>query len=686
MIEHPVHYKMSISLNALNHLGINLYSNVPAVLSELVANAYDANATKVHIVLGENQITIQDDGDGMTHSQVNDRYLTIGYDRRKSQPGLTRLGRPPMGRKGIGKLAVFSIADVVDVFSVHNPSGERSGLRMSRLDIQQRIEGENRTENNKLEGNGEENRAEADRTYNPDPLSVEDLDIEHGTLLVLKNLRRTRTVNLTESYLRRRLARRFTVIGARHNFRIYIDGNEVTVRDRGFFDNLEFVWFFGQPNPDIEAACFAVKKKNSLPDVVDESCGYRVTGWIGTVKEPSQLGERSEEGNSIVIFARGKLIQENILPEFREARVFAQYLIGDIEADFIDVDDMEDLATSDRQRIIADDPRYQSLKAHVERAVKAIGLQWTELRTEEGGQSALDILPIKDWYDRLTRDNQKQAKKLLARIYSLPASDSQTRIELYKASILAFEKLALQGQLFALDEISTDEGLEGLLSIFRSVDELEAVHYHEIARGRLSVINKFENLVDGNAKERVLQSYLFEHLWLLDPSWERASGTERLEQSVKTEFDDVTGKLTEDERKGRIDIRYSTRAGKHVIVELKKYDVVIDVHDLARQVAKYRSALKKMLNERFPDFASWHIEIVCVLGSSPSDPDPATVTKTLDAVDARYVTYDQLISGAQGSYKDYLDKQKYISDIAQIMQDLDATVKSRQSESDAQAS
>ena len=30
---------MSISLNALEHLGINLYSNIPAVLSEIVANA-----------------------------------------------------------------------------------------------------------------------------------------------------------------------------------------------------------------------------------------------------------------------------------------------------------------------------------------------------------------------------------------------------------------------------------------------------------------------------------------------------------------------------------------------------------------------------------------------------------------------------------------------------------------------
>jgi hypothetical protein len=38
---------MRLSLNVLNHLGINLYSNVPAVLAETVANAWDADAEHV---------------------------------------------------------------------------------------------------------------------------------------------------------------------------------------------------------------------------------------------------------------------------------------------------------------------------------------------------------------------------------------------------------------------------------------------------------------------------------------------------------------------------------------------------------------------------------------------------------------------------------------------------------------
>ena len=36
MPEHK--YTMKMNLNVLNHLGIKLYSNVPAVLSEAVAN------------------------------------------------------------------------------------------------------------------------------------------------------------------------------------------------------------------------------------------------------------------------------------------------------------------------------------------------------------------------------------------------------------------------------------------------------------------------------------------------------------------------------------------------------------------------------------------------------------------------------------------------------------------------
>lgn len=66
---------MSLSLNVLNHLGINLYSNIPAVLSEIVANSWDADATRVDITISDDEIVIKDDGCGMSAEDINNKFL-----------------------------------------------------------------------------------------------------------------------------------------------------------------------------------------------------------------------------------------------------------------------------------------------------------------------------------------------------------------------------------------------------------------------------------------------------------------------------------------------------------------------------------------------------------------------------------------------------------------------------------
>lgn len=101
-------FALTISLNVLEHLGINLYSNVPSVLSEIVANAWDADAETVRVNWDrtDGKIVISDDGCGMTAQEVNERFLKVGHRRRDMQPGPTpKFGRRPMGRKGIGKLS-----------------------------------------------------------------------------------------------------------------------------------------------------------------------------------------------------------------------------------------------------------------------------------------------------------------------------------------------------------------------------------------------------------------------------------------------------------------------------------------------------------------------------------------------------------------------------------------------------
>ena len=55
-------YTLKIDLNVLNHLGLNLYSNVPAVLSELIANAWDADSTEVKIIVSNDKSEIRIEG------------------------------------------------------------------------------------------------------------------------------------------------------------------------------------------------------------------------------------------------------------------------------------------------------------------------------------------------------------------------------------------------------------------------------------------------------------------------------------------------------------------------------------------------------------------------------------------------------------------------------------------------
>ena len=115
MSEHSK-YQMNISNTVLYHLGINLYSNVPAVLSEVVANSWDADATNVYIKIEKDRITIADDGHGMKLKDINEKYLLVGYPRRIHNEAVTdRYKRKVMGRKGIGKLSLFSIAETVTV-------------------------------------------------------------------------------------------------------------------------------------------------------------------------------------------------------------------------------------------------------------------------------------------------------------------------------------------------------------------------------------------------------------------------------------------------------------------------------------------------------------------------------------------------------------------------------------------
>ncbi|WP_338508377.1 BbrUII/HgiDII family restriction enzyme [Burkholderia gladioli] len=643
-------YEMRVSLSVLSHLGINLYSNVAAVLTEVVANAYDADALRVDISLSADQIVITDDGFGMTVSDMNERYLLVGYQKRDhAELRKTPRGRDPMGRKGIGKLSLFSIAGEVEIQSAKD--GDLHGLTMTVQGIERAI------------GNGA-------GTYYPPELPTEEVTVEKGTRITLTDLRRGR-IPATAAALRKKLARRFSVIGS-DEFRVFVDDVEVTLKDRDDLKHVQFLWSIGESN-EYGKYCDDLRKEDSLPDSVEWAGapppqGWIINGWIGSVKSPSQLKTPEGNLNSVVVHARGRLFQENILEVINDGGIYTKYLTGQLEADFLDNDDMDDIATSDRQRVVEDDDRYGYLISFLKQSLRKIAKQWDIWREEEGASDAAKENPaIEQWLETLSDGVRPHAIKLVARIKALPLEDKpEERKELYRHAIYAFERLRIKEMTGALAEAIT-YGAERLIPLLERHDDLESTLYYDIAKGRMDVISSFKGLVDADAKERVLQKYLFDHLWLLDPSWERADDTQIMESRVMQEWGDIDAKLTDEERKGRLDIKYRTTAGQHLVIELKRASVSCDVMKLVAQGRKYKAAIEKCAAVALPG-KNARVEVIFVLGKPVEDAAEVTfVESQLESVNGRIVYYDSLIDSAQRAYMEYTKKQDKAATIAKLI-------------------
>jgi Histidine kinase-, DNA gyrase B-, and HSP90-like ATPase len=644
-------YKLTLDLRVLDHLGIKLYSNAAAVLSEAVANSWDADAQRVSINVGMDKITIEDDGVGMNLAAINDRFLSVGYDKRAIEGEHSDKGRPYMGRKGIGKLALFSIADVIEV---HTSVGkERHAFKLITNDVR--------------------NAIKARKSYYPPEIPF--AGVAKGTRIVLHDLRKKRTGSSIAA-LRKRIARRFSIIGYKGKdddvFEVFINGTVVGPNDREDLRAVEFLWEFGEKTIK-DTSLPEVNKRFVLDGHVDPENHpeWLVRGWFGTSDEPKRL-RHDEAGslNGLVVIARGRLIQENILDKLNFSRVLVSYLTGQVDADFLDVEGEDDIATSDRQRLVEDDPRYEALIKYLRDTLVSIQDKWTDLRNEARGKQALNEIPaLADWLDDLPPTQRPYAQRLLGLIrgIELDETQKQDRLDLYRSGMLAFERLRLREETHRLSQLQQLTA-EQLLPLLSDLSTLEGSLYLEIVRVRLDVLREFENLVDENEKEKVLQKHLFDNLWLLDPGWERAAGSERLEQTLKRDYKVFRPTLTDKESKGRIDIRYRTNADQHILIELKRANRVLKVSELVEQGGMYVSALRKCLKAE--GRANPQISVVFVVGrplAEQKDPDGVDVNRTLEAFNGRVIHYETLIRNARESYGEYLKAKAKVDRIDLIL-------------------
>ena len=238
-------YKINIDKKVLRLLGAQLYGDTPSIISELVQNAYDADASAVWITINTtspNTIIVQDNGIGMMPEEINTRFLNIGQDRRTAFP-TSPSGRKVLGRKGIGKLAVFSLAKIIDIYSV-----KENQVAACRLDF------DDITLNN-----GDPKTLDESSV----PIEAEYLSSTgSGTKIILQEIQKD--ISRSLNYIINRLMRTFDVNS--EEFKIYVRKNkdvfkELSRKDLDFFDSMDTIITFGENY----ASCINQVLQNNIP-------------------------------------------------------------------------------------------------------------------------------------------------------------------------------------------------------------------------------------------------------------------------------------------------------------------------------------------------------------------------------------------------------------------------------------
>lgn len=112
--EHLGDAAFSITARIALQLGRESISNSVVAILELVKNAYDADAENVWISFknlrsgssSTPQLIIDDDGNGMTRSQLENSWLIIGVDTKKVVSKSRKKNRILTGEKGLGRLGL----------------------------------------------------------------------------------------------------------------------------------------------------------------------------------------------------------------------------------------------------------------------------------------------------------------------------------------------------------------------------------------------------------------------------------------------------------------------------------------------------------------------------------------------------------------------------------------------------
>lgn len=481
--------EFSFSPRILEHLGIAAYNSVPKCLAELVANAYDADASRVTIelpdIVDENSvIAVADDGVGMAVSTLTEKFLHIGRNRR-AEGQRTAKGRLVIGSKGIGKLAGFGIASRVRLTT--RRQGKQSAITIDKsvLDNVQALSG------HKFD------------------IVQSDSELSDGTRIELLQLHPGLKMP-TADELRRHLYRTMPV-GA--GFLVLVNGVECTAEevpgDRSDFSE------------DIAG--------------VGKASGYYI------------LATARQKRPGLAVRVRGRVVQSPSLfgLDTRAHGFFtAEKIVGEITAEFLDPEapgeNRQDLINTSRDGFLEDSDTVRAFNVWAESFVKRVIQGADEGEAKKRTDALMSSPDVKARLEKLPVHVRGTASKvvrgIIAKLKTASDDDAKSLIEwvlrYYESSVLKELMNAI-----ASADIREAEKLATLVNEW-GLSQLNSVA--GIVQTQISIISRLEELVSSDkAYEIDLHKLIEANLWLVREGLEVWSSDKPLKTVLDGHIDDL---------------------------------------------------------------------------------------------------------------------------------------------------
>jgi hypothetical protein len=551
--------KMKYAGGIVRHLGLQNYKGPVSALAELIANAWDADATEVNVQLpldtpidSTRTISVRDNGRGMTWTDCDEKYLVIGRNRRKAEGKATSPGgRPLMAHKGLGKLAGFGIASTVEVKTI---SGRKLTLFVMDFSVIDRL-----------------NQGEP---YLPRMISdEEDTEERDSTEVVLKDLNLNETIK--KEYFMTRMAAKFGILSDK--FTVYVNGEPLS-KERV---PLEFH--------------FPEKEGDDVAEIID---GWGVTDlppeirwWIGFTENPIRV----EGVRGVSVITNGRLSQEPWDFDL-EGGTWGQhglrYMTGEIVADFLDdgLEKESDLILTNRSAIMWDNPKAKPLYEWARQKIKPLLAEWADRRGVKTLQRVQEQYPgLMKKIDQFQPREKKELVSAMRSLAQVQTIEPDKLAEIFEYVIDGYKDKAFADMLESIKEMPPEEQVR-TLEILREFDVLEAVRVYRIVVSHVSVIRAFEEMIEKGVPEKPdMHEHIRKYPWLLGIKYESMDYDRSLQTILEKRFG---VKAAEAGGKNRPDFVCLRGGGDVLVIELKRPGETVGSTELD-QIAGYVDYLRE---------------------------------------------------------------------------------------------